>query len=176
MKVTKTQIKQIIKEELEAVLSEDDLNEFFGPFKKKKKLKSSERKALMGEYPYEPNVEANPKFNPRDPRLSPEQQLKATMNKRKWDNDEYENQQDYERRKARKAREAERELTPAELARQKEKRDKEQASYRDYVNRDSDRGKERRRRFGQPRGGVQTGRSTPGYISDKDRDDDRFDQ
>jgi len=46
MKITKTQLKQIIKEEIDSALGASDLNEFFGPFKtQKQKLKADAQNA-----------------------------------------------------------------------------------------------------------------------------------
>tara|TARA_R100000008_G_C3535741_1_gene141887 strand:+ start:143 stop:553 length:411 start_codon:yes stop_codon:yes gene_type:complete len=47
MKITKTQLKRIIKEELEQVVREEDLSEFIGPFKKKPKIENAKMKGYL---------------------------------------------------------------------------------------------------------------------------------
>ena len=48
MKITKTQLKEIIKEELEQVVREEDLSEIIGPFKKKeRKIENAKMKGHL---------------------------------------------------------------------------------------------------------------------------------
>ena len=131
MKISKTQLKEIIKEELEAVLSEEEetLEEIW-PFGKKKKLGSNERRELMGEYPYDPDPEENPNFNPEDPRLSGTQKLQAKKNKREYEQEQSDRsgaEQAYQRKKAREAEPKFR--PPEEVRREKEKEKERQAAF-----------------------------------------------
>ena len=171
MKITKTQLRNLIKEEIGKVVEEQKLDEFFGPFKKKKPsydekmydaweaLDHQDKVAALRQEPIEgltvPGLRITDDTYPYN--YIPAEVRDA------WEDDQ--KIIDAEKRNARTRRD--RRLTPDELARQKEKKDKE-ARY--FASQGKKKKKPRRIR------GMDMGGGTPGYIADPDRDDDRWDE